>query len=151
MNIPDTLYRQICGVMPIPCVDLLVTDPLGHVLLVERKNEPAAGQWWFPGGRVHLNETRQATALRKLKEECNLEPTAIKEIGTFDVILEANSPGVANHGITTLFQMRVSETEVQLDNQSRASSWRLPFDWAEEDLHPIVREWLAEFEARQGQ
>ncbi len=54
MFIEDKLYEKILQVMPISCVDLLVMDEFGRILLLRRKNEPAAGQWWFLGGRVQF-------------------------------------------------------------------------------------------------
>ncbi len=143
MVIPDELYRKICQVMPIPCVDLLVSDPQGRVLLVKRKNEPAGGQWWFPGGRVHYLETREKAALRKLKEECGMEALGVEEMGTFDVILELPTSGWRSHGITTLFHVRVGGPRtVRLDEQSTEADWRLPGEWRREDLHGFVRDTL---------
>ena len=56
MIVEDTLYRQICASMPIPCVDLAVVDPAGMLLMVRRVEDPSAGEWWFPGGRIHFGE-----------------------------------------------------------------------------------------------
>jgi len=41
--IPKDTYAQIVRLMPIPCVDLLVKDEEGGVLLIKRANEPAKG------------------------------------------------------------------------------------------------------------
>ena len=135
MIIPEYLYAQIQQVMPIPCVDLLVSDAQGRVLLVKRKKEPAAGQWWFPGVRVHYLETRESAALRKLKEECGLESTQMVEMGTYDVILDKPDDTNPRHGITTLFRIAVNkQRDFILDAQSSAAEW-----WCE-NLHPFVKE-----------
>ncbi|MCB1319401.1 MAG: NUDIX hydrolase [Leptospiraceae bacterium] len=42
------------------------------ILLVLRRNPPAAGEWTIPGGRVHTGETLQAAVQRELKEETGL-------------------------------------------------------------------------------
>jgi len=129
--------------MPIPCVDLLVTDIAGNILLVKRGNEPAKGQWWFPGGRVYYKETRMDAAMRKLKEECNLDAKEIRELGTFDVILENTVTNSSVHGITTLFFMKVDrEDAFRLDYQSIDAQWRTPDDWCKEKLDPFVKEGL---------
>ena len=91
MWVSEELYSQILQVMPIPCVDLLVVNEAGKVLLLLRKNEPAAGQWWFPGGRILFGELRCESAKRKLEEECALFSTQIQEIGTFDLIFNITS------------------------------------------------------------
>jgi len=127
--------------MPIPCVDLLVVDNAGNILLVKRQNEPAKGQWWFPGGRVNYRETRRDAAIRKLKEECNLEAIELRELGTFEVILENNVTNLAVHGITTLYSMKVdSENAVRLDSQSIDADWRTPDEWYKEKLDPFIQE-----------
>ena len=102
--IPGEFYRRILAIMPIVCVDLMVIDVDGRLLLLRRRDEPAKGHWWFPGGRVHLGETRADTASRKLTEECGLgsDQCTITELITADVILSRRSRRVAacrQHGI----------------------------------------------------
>lgn len=128
--------------MPIPCVDLLVEDENGRILMIKRANEPAKGQWWFPGGRVHFLETREQAAKRKLKEECGLEPFQMKEMGTDDVMLDMPDDANPRHGITTLFYIRVRKGDVILDSQSHDSDWRTPDEWLSEPLHFFIREIL---------
>jgi colanic acid biosynthesis protein WcaH len=141
--IPTPLYEQIVGLMPIPCVDIAVQDSRGRVLLVRRRNEPARGLWWFPGGRVHHGEQRCQAARRKLQEECGLEPNSLDEIGTYDAILPADTmASVAHHAITTLFRARVTGEDVVLDDQSAAACWLTPDAWMEGGLHPLVKEMM---------
>lgn len=139
MLIPDDLYRKILIVLPIPCVDLLVVDPDGRVLLVKRRNEPAKGLWWVPGGRVHFHELRAAAALRKLQEECGLQAAGAPiEICTEDLILPDGCDG-NSHVIATVFRIDVgSNLAVVLDAQSEAAEWRTPEQWSEARLHPYV-------------
>lgn len=51
--IPETLFKKIISVIPIACVDLVVVNPEKDILMVNRKNEPEKGEWWFPG-RTYL-------------------------------------------------------------------------------------------------
>lgn len=140
MFIEDKLYAKILQVMPIPCVDLLVMDDIGRILLLRRKNEPAAGQWWFPGGRVQFKETRAQAARRKLKEECGLESFQIEELGTDDVIFEMPDDLNPRHVISTLFRALVRSGEnVVLDSQSHDSDWRMPGEWLSDSLHFLVK------------
>lgn len=144
--ISEDIYSQIVRLMPIPCVDIVVVDDRGRVLLMKRANEPASGQWWFPGGRIHYLETRLQAAARKLKEECNLAASEVIELGTYDVIV--NSPGAENpmHGITTLFCVRItSRNNLKLDFQSSEADWRVPEEWQKLPMHPFVQEGLAAF------
>jgi len=139
MVVSEKLYSRILRVMPIPCVDLLVVDDAGSVLLLLRRNEPAAGQWWFPGGRVQFGEQRRDAAKRKLEEECGLSSTQFQEIGTFDILLNSG-PNQRSHAITTLFKVRVaSGQDIRLDPQSSEACWLTPREWLGRELHLFVR------------
>lgn len=139
MFVAEELYSRILQVMPIPCVDVLVMDDAGRGLLLLRKNEPAAGQWWFPGGRVLFGETREDAARRKLEEECGLVATEFQEAGTFDIFLEIGRDARV-HSITTLFKARVVRgNSIRLDHQSSEACWLAPQAWLERELHPFVR------------
>lgn len=139
MLVSEELYSQILRVMPIPCVDLLVVDDVGSVLLLLRRNAPAAGQWWFPGGRVKFGEQRRDAAIRKLEEECGLPSTQFQELGTFDILLESG-PKECSHAITTLFKVQVTSGQsIRLDAQSSEACWLTPREWLRRELHPFVR------------
>ena len=51
--VPAPLYREFITRLPIACVDVAIVHR-GAVLLVKRKDPPARGQWWVPGGRVWI-------------------------------------------------------------------------------------------------
>ena len=144
MIIPEKFYQEIISVMPIPCVDLLVVDKTGKILLLKRKNEPEKGKWWFPGGRVHFGETRQAADIRKLKEECGLVAENVTEVGTYDVILDMPNMKGQSHGITTLFFAHVAtDSPIVLDAQSLEADWQTLEAWMKERLHSFIRNNLA--------
>ena len=44
----------------------------GEVLLIRRANQPDAGKWGFPGGKIEPGEPVQAAAARKVAEETGL-------------------------------------------------------------------------------
>jgi ADP-ribose pyrophosphatase YjhB (NUDIX family) len=128
--------------MPIVCVDLMVVDIAGRLLLLRRRDEPAKGHWWFPGGRLHLGETRAQSAARKLGEECGLvsDDCTMTEVVTADVILSHGQGGL-RHAVSTVFRLEMSKAapESQLDEHSEAAEWRMPAAWLRENLHPFVR------------
>ena len=102
MIIPAEEYRRICRIMPIACVDLLISDPDGKILLAKRANEPAAGQWWFPGGRVLYGERRKDAAARMLREETGLSGAGPIEVLTADVIFSEEVDGARHRASSFL-------------------------------------------------
>jgi ADP-ribose pyrophosphatase YjhB (NUDIX family) len=57
---------------PIVAVLAVVLRPMGQetrVLIVQRKQQPNAGRWGFPGGVLELGETVAEGAMRELREE----------------------------------------------------------------------------------
>lgn len=44
-----------------------------NYFIAKRGKGSAEGIWEFPGGKVELNETREAAAVREIKEELNLD------------------------------------------------------------------------------
>jgi len=54
---------------PLPSVAMVVTNPIGQILLVRRRIEPALGDWALPGGFIEMDEKPHQAALRELWEE----------------------------------------------------------------------------------
>ena len=57
-RLSDELYSQIVANTPTACVDVVcqrVED--GRLLLFLRRDAPAAGVWWWPGGRIFKGES----------------------------------------------------------------------------------------------
>ena len=128
--IPEEFFRRITRVLPIVCVDLLVYNRKEEILLLKRRNEPAKGEWWFPGGRVHFGETRLEAARRKLHDECGVEIDSIVETGTFDCLLPVRKD--LSHGVTTVFTVVAHSEGVAVDAQSTEFSWRSKAAWLRE-------------------
>ena len=74
--IPLVLYDQIAKCMPIVSVEALVVMDEA-LLFLKRNNQPAKGEWWFPGGRIRKGESLEEALRREVKEETGLEVTAI--------------------------------------------------------------------------
>jgi 8-oxo-dGTP diphosphatase len=54
------------------CVGAIVHDEGGRLLMVQRGQEPAAGSWSIPGGRVEPGESDHQAVVREVFEETGL-------------------------------------------------------------------------------
>ena len=85
------LFR-LSGVFPtsdntkrrVPCVGALVHDDSGRLLVVLRGEEPEAGRWSIPGGRVEPDETDLDAVRREVLEETGLHVTVGLRVGTVE-------------------------------------------------------------------
>lgn len=130
--IDAALYNEIIAVLPIACVDIVALNDKDQILLVQRLNEPAKGEWWFPGGRVNKGEKRTEAVQRILLKECSLSATWVKELETLDVIQEEK------HGITTVFIVKAAPGEVIPDDQSSSFKWLDKKEYPAETLNEFV-------------
>ncbi|MFQ5532060.1 MAG: NUDIX domain-containing protein [Candidatus Nanoarchaeia archaeon] len=99
--------------MPICCVELLFRDG-SDILLVKRKQHPAKDQWWFPGGRIHKNETVQDAAIRKAKEELNLDVYFEKVVKVYEVMFKQGPFDLKTgiHSINILVEVKPQTTPI---------------------------------------
>jgi ADP-ribose pyrophosphatase YjhB (NUDIX family) len=72
MFIHENEYKEIIKKIPILCVDIILRYR-NQVLLVKRVSHPAKGVYWPIGGRVHLGESAEAAARRKILEEIGVD------------------------------------------------------------------------------
>lgn len=68
MNLPAARFHQLIADAPLVSIDLVVVDETGRLLLGLRRNAPASGSWFVPGGRVRKGELL-ANAMRRLLVE----------------------------------------------------------------------------------
>ncbi len=102
MYIPENLYKQIVELMPIPCVDVLIHQG-DQILFIKRNQEPAKGQWWVIGGRLHKDETMEQCAVRKCLEEVGLKVEIEKMIGVHDEFFDTSIQGPPTHTVCVAY------------------------------------------------
>ncbi len=68
----------------IPCVGAVIRDAAGRLLLVRRRNEPGAGLWSLPGGRIEPGETDEQALVREILEETSLSVTVGRLLGAVE-------------------------------------------------------------------
>lgn len=69
----------------------------GNVLLAQRKKQPDAGLWGFPGGHVEWGETALTAATRELREETGVIAEPIEYLTNYDLIRQDDTGRVITH------------------------------------------------------
>jgi ADP-ribose pyrophosphatase YjhB (NUDIX family) len=125
-----TIYDQIIKLMPIPSVEAVIVID-GSLLFLRRKNDPAMGQWWFPGGRIHRGESFEETLHREVKEETGLEIESYLFIKAYSRVFPER------HDITIVYLCKCKESKIEIDSEH--SEYKL-FKKVPEGLHPYLLE-----------
>jgi 8-oxo-dGTP diphosphatase len=68
----------------VPCAGAVIRDEAERLLLIQRRNEPGAGLWSLPGGRIEAGETDQQAVVREVAEETGLTVTCGRLIGAVE-------------------------------------------------------------------
>lgn len=119
--IPDEEWRSIVQHVPIVSVDLLVKVGNG-VLLGKRRNKPAKGYWFIPGGRVQKCETRGEAVHRIAKEELSTDVEIIESLGAFEHIYDTSDIGGVDtkHYLANGYVVVPQSTSFEPDGQHEA-------------------------------
>ena len=132
--------------MPICTVDVVLFDrDSTHVLLFLRKNQPAQGEWYTPGGRLLKNESLTDCALRQMQLEAGLSldshrlffGTVVNEI--FDDS-ESNQDNTYHTVAICWGCLLAGDEHITLDAQHDRCEWKAVDDHT---LHPFVRRRIA--------
>jgi len=87
MRLSDDAFKNLIKNGILLSIDLIIKNKKNEVLIGLRKNNPAAGYWFVPGGRVYKNETFN-TALERI---CR------SEVGELQSNYTYNFKGLYNH------------------------------------------------------
>jgi colanic acid biosynthesis protein WcaH len=102
LKLDDKEFFQVVTNAPLVSIDLIVKDERGRVLLGLRRNKPAQGFWFVPGGRVFKDERIEQALKRIGLEELGfpLDTSRVKFLGVFEHLYEDNvfgKPGISTH------------------------------------------------------
>lgn len=112
-------FRTIIAHTPLVSIDLVVQNERGQILLGERRNRPAQGYWFVPGGRVLKNETLMDAFNRLTVAE--LGAPIGKNMATFLGVYEhfydedafdTSSSGRTTHYVVLAYHIRMASSEL---------------------------------------
>jgi len=127
--IPQIEYDRIISYIPIVCVDCVVIFE-GQVLLIKRRDEPMAGEWWLPGGRLWKGESLNSCALRKVQRETGLHCKFYRQIDTISTVFDSV------HSVNIVYLLHATNDYVELDDTCIAYKW---VDKVDSKYHSYVR------------
>jgi len=144
--IPPEKYRVVANNVPVPSVDLLVHHD-GGLVLGRRQNEPAAGEWFVPGGSVFKRETLIEATRRVAREEIGTDVVVDDRLGTYEHFYDAAAtPGVeTKHYLATAYVVTPRGAALSSDDQHSALRvFDAPFPPVHDYVERYVRDLRAE-------
>lgn len=125
----------------VPCVGAVVFDSFGRLLLIQRGNPPAQGQWSLPGGRVEPGEETIEAVRRELQEETGLSGEVVRHVGE----IRRDAPDGSVYVIDDYLMMVGDAANPRAGDDARDVGWFAPDDLPTLDTSPglieVLRDW----------
>jgi colanic acid biosynthesis protein WcaH len=125
----DSEFQTVIRCAPLVSIDLILRSPNNDVWLGLRKDEPARGNWFVPGGRIRKDETVADAFARIVKSELNIDKSIqdARFIGPFQHRYATNAyelPGVTTHYVVLAYELRLTEKlDATPDSHHSAKRW----------------------------
>ena len=140
--VPAAEWETIVSNVPLVSVDLVVETGDG-VVLGKRENEPAQGEWFVPGGRVHKHERLRDAVDRVADSELGCAVAIERQLGVYEHLYDTSEfeDTAGKHYVPVGFHVSLEDGgEFEPDDQhSDLRTFQPPFDF---DLHPYVEAYL---------
>lgn len=94
-------FLTVVRLTPLVSIDLIVTDGNRHVLLGRRRNRPAQGTWFVPGGRIAKDESLDGAFTRIAHNElgvASMERAGARFFGVYEHRYDDNFAGAGGFG-----------------------------------------------------
>lgn len=150
-RLPLEAFRTVVELTPLVSLDFVVRDRAGRVLLGYRRNRPAQGSWFVPGGRLGKNETRQEAFARLTRFELGLELDigGARFIGVFEHLYADNfsgDPHFGTHYVVLAYAIEADPVELRLpgDDQHSGYIWLSEEEiLSRDDVHAYTKAYCA--------
>ncbi len=131
------MVKRIYPTQPVVGVGAIVLRG-GKILLEQRGNEPALGQWTIPGGVVELGESLENAVRRETKEETGLEVQSEEFIDIVDQVHFDGAGKIEYHYVIVDFVVE-TKGEPKAASDAKALRWVDLSEVEAYDLTPSFR------------
>lgn len=128
MYLDEATFATAIRAVPIACIDLLVRNPHGSWLVGYRRNHPAKGTWFVPGGRIRKDETMPAAFARLTNAELGraVSLDAAHWHGLYEHHYAENFTGATDfstHNLVLAFRLDWPSDHLDLQGQHDGHRW----------------------------
>jgi len=142
--VPEDEWATVVEHVPLVSVDLVVQHD-GGIILGERTNEPANGEWFVPGGTVRKDERLDAAVDRIAREELGISVTVERRLGVYEHRYDvAAAQGVESKHYVPIGHLVTAEGDPTVEDDQHADLQVFHPPFADLDLHPYVRQYLVD-------
>ena len=161
-GLPEDLFLLVSALVPLPNVDLLITDNANRILLTRRQDEFFERSWHIPGGTMRYGESFDnaiiSTGLRELGCIVEYDPIPI----TVRNVIRGLNPGICHprergHNVAVLFRCSLPSSYI-IDNKNLTENdngyikWfdKLPDDFMKIQYvySDILTDWMTKHETK---
>jgi colanic acid biosynthesis protein WcaH len=139
-------FAEVVANAPLVAIDLIIESQEGEVLLGLRRNPPAQGCWFVPGGRIRKGETLDGAFARITLEELGQAygRSQARFIDVFEHFYDTNFRGTAGettHYVVHAYRLRVDREALRLPAQQHSQyAWMTPQGaLTRADVHPYTQ------------
>ena len=125
--LPRSEFIDLLHLSPLVSIDIVARDRSGRVLLGLRRNAPARGSWFVPGGRILKDETFAAalTRISTLELGRTLSLDEVDFMGVYQHIYPDNvfqEPGFGTHYVVIGCRASLEPGSLRLDGDQHSET-----------------------------
>ena len=138
--LPAEQWFEVVARAPLVSIDLIVRDAQQRILVGQRRNEPAAGFWFVPGGVIRKNETLDAAFARITHAELGRSYARRDAtlLGVYEHHYRENflrTPGIGTHYVVLAHELSIDDAPELPGDQHDDWRWMTAVELRE---HPRV-------------
>lgn len=139
-----TTFETVVASTPLISIDLLVENERGEFLLGLRKNRPAQGYWFVPGGRVRKNESLDEAFRRLTRIEIGFElarsEASFKGVHEHFYKNSAFGGSPSTHYVVLAYHIKIAEAAIVIcSEQHNGSKWMSQAVIKTKLVHPYTK------------